>query len=95
MKSKAKFDKRKCLRCVYHAVGFGYSVPIGGGRSVRVHCDFSGVTGSTCLKPETNGGVIDLRGTDYHHCQLYKKGDISSRREDISYGGFQKDEGYV
>lgn len=65
------FDKKKCRQCKYHAV-----------REVGVHCNYSGVTGVTCLRRTASGGVIDTRGNNPKKCALYKKGErLKSRGE--------------
>ncbi|MBP5595502.1 MAG: hypothetical protein J6Y02_08970 [Pseudobutyrivibrio sp.] len=70
---KAKFNKRKCIKCAYHGhCGGGYSLRIGDSNRTIV-CDYSGVTGSTCLKT-IDGKTVDLRGDDGEHCKLYKFG---------------------
>lgn len=68
---KAKFDKKKCLKCKYHGLGVGYSVKASNGTFKRVFCDYSGITDSTCLKPGPNHTVIDLRGDDYKNYKLF------------------------
>lgn len=77
--SKPKFDKKKCLTCIYHGEGVGYSVRVpnkDGTYSLKVvNCNYAGVTGETCLKPAPNNEVIDLRGDDYDNCKLYEEGE--------------------
>lgn len=73
-KHKAKFNKEKCATCQYRGAGsVGYPVKINN-LSVRVHCNYAGITNSTCLKPLNNVDVVDLRGEDYNNCKLYKRG---------------------
>ena len=71
MRKRPKFNKKKCMECMYHSVGLGYPVKIKD-HQVTVHCNYS-LTGDTCLKM-TENGVVDTRGTDYDHCKLFKKG---------------------
>ena len=63
------FDKRKCASCVYRR-------KVSGGmyNSSALCCDYSGVTGHTCLHI-VNGKVADHRGTDKSNCALYQEGD--------------------
>jgi len=68
---KPKFKKRKCLQCKYHSTGIGYRVKMGD-KQIKVHCNYS-ATGKTCLR-KTENGIIDIRGDDYNHCNLYVKG---------------------
>lgn len=68
---KPKFKKRKCLQCKYHSTGIGYGMNVGG-KHIRVNCNYS-ATGKTCLR-KTENGIIDTRGDDYNHCNLYVKG---------------------
>ena len=73
--AKAKFDKKKCVRCIYHGVGkCGHSVRLLNGGTERVHCNYSGVTDSTCLKPAPNNTVVDMRGDDFNNCKLFVEG---------------------
>jgi hypothetical protein len=69
---KAKFSKRKCLRCKYHGIGCGGYTTIKNGKSVQVYCNYS-VTEDTCLKL-VDGKVIDQRGDDYYNCKLFSEG---------------------
>ncbi len=40
----------------------------------RVHCGYALKTGSTALKRDGKGGVVDTRGDDRNKCKLYKGG---------------------
>lgn len=71
---KAKFNKNKCATCQYRGIGsVGYPVRIND-MSVRVYCNYSGITNVTCLRPASSTEVVDLRGEDYNNCKLYKEG---------------------
>lgn len=73
MSKKPKFDKKKCLKCIYHGVGCGgYSVKDENDRSISVFCNYN-ATEDTCLK-NVNGDVVDQRGEDYYNCQLFVEG---------------------
>ena len=76
VKSKPKFDKEKCLKCKYRNTysQLGYSVRHTG-KVVRVLCDYAVLTGVTCLKPDSNNTVVDMRGEDYNNCMLFSEGD--------------------
>lgn len=67
---KYKFSKTKCKSCIYHR---------GGSQNKgAVYCNYASITGQTCLHRGEKGAVLDRRGTDYHNCQLYIKGQIES-----------------
>ena len=80
-RTKAKFDKRKCLSCVYHGRGMnGFTAKIKrtshGDTTVQVFCDYANKngTGETCLHREPGGMVTDRRGCDPKNCLLYVEG---------------------
>lgn len=80
-RTKAKFDKRKCLSCVYHGRGMnGFTAKIKrtshGDTTVQVFCDYANKngTGETCLHREPGGDVTDRRGCDPKNCLLYVEG---------------------
>ena len=58
MKDKPKFNKRKCMKCKYHAFSTdGYrAVTKRGSRGVV--CNYATITGITCLKPD---GIYKLQ----------------------------------
>lgn len=88
MKSKPKFDKKKCLKCKYHSCrgSLGYPVRVGK-KTYSVYCDFICQTGISPLKPGPNKTVTDLRGEDYNNCQLFKEGEPEKRTEPIALKG--------
>ena len=73
-KDKPKFQKNKCIKCKYHTkqVSGAYQARVGG-KTIPVACDYSTVTGRTCLT-EVNGKIVDRRGNDYYNCKLFVKG---------------------
>lgn len=83
---KPKFDKTRCLSCVYRmdtSNVYQGDMPKGGKRSII--CNYAGVTGHTCLKREGNR-IIDQRGEDYKGCKLYKEGArLETRSEGFDY----------
>lgn len=78
MKSKPKFNKKKCVKCKYHSTGLGYPVMIDGHQKT-IHCNYS-ITGQTCLRM-TENGIVDARGYDYNHCKLYEKGSAIEEQD--------------
>lgn len=71
---KTKFNKYKCLKCIYRGESqLGYPVRYKG-QWVRVYCNYSGCTNSTCLKPISHYDTIDIRGEDYENCKLFIEG---------------------
>ena len=68
---KTKFDRRKCLTCIYRGGSQGNCTTI-----KNLHCNYSGIMTATCLKriPNKDGEVRDIRGDDYNNCKLYQKG---------------------
>jgi hypothetical protein len=84
MRTKPKFNKRKCAKCKYHGnCGAGYVVKING-VTRNIICNYSGVTRNTCLVRDGKN-VIDKRGDDFDHCKLYEKGPV--QHESSAYGG--------
>lgn len=82
---KSKFDKTKCAKCQYRGIGsIGQPCRIKG-RYIRLYCNFSGITDITCLKPEVNNNVVDLRGEDYNNCKLFIEGPIVEHSKQIRY----------
>ena len=81
MRDKAKFDKRKCLSCIYHGIGMnGFTVKVHrtghGDTHVPVFCDYANRNkeGLTCLHRGPKGLITDRRGCDPKNCALYVKG---------------------
>lgn len=64
---KSKHNKSICRRCAYHII-------VGGNRQ-NLMCNYSCVTGTTCLH-KTENGVEDRRGEDYNNCKLFLEGDL-------------------
>ena len=77
IKSKPKFNKRKCLTCKFHGeASWGYPVK-SGDTSIHVSCDYISLTKDSCLKTDGKGEIIDTRGNDYNNCLKYKSGKLS------------------
>ena len=73
-KSNPKFNKYKCIKCIYRGEGqIGYPIRYKG-QFIRVHCNYVGCTNSTCLKPISTYAIIDIRGDDYDNCKLFVEG---------------------
>lgn len=70
---KPKFDKKKCLKCMYHGTGCGGFPIRTTKRTITVYCNYSN-TDDTCLKRINNGRIIDQRGDDYNNCRLFVEG---------------------
>lgn len=88
-KSKPKFNKHKCLDCIYHQEMpgmLGYQVRVDKNHYKHVYCNFSSVTRETCLRV-TENGVIDIRGNDFDNCQLFVKGKAKQSMQDNLYLG--------
>lgn len=82
MKTKPKFNKKKCLKCKYRGTkGIGYPVRNEDGEVVRPYCNYSAYANTTCLKPGPHGTSIDSRGNDYNNCKLFVEGDINDSGE--------------
>ena len=64
----SKFDKDRCLFCMYHGTNSGGIT----------FCDYLGKTGETCLKRGKKGTLTDIRGDDPKNCALYEKGSPTS-----------------
>jgi len=73
--SKPKFNKEKCNKCKYHGEGCGgYGVSDSKRDYKPVYCNYSGATGTTCLRHKSSNIIEDIRGKDYENCRLYKRG---------------------
>lgn len=95
MATKAKFDKKKCIKCIYHGVGkCGHCVRMPDGHTERVHCNYSSVTDVTCLQPGPNGTVIDMRGEDYNNCLLFVEGKRVEGKQQPLVMGVKRHEYY-
>lgn len=81
-KHATKFDKRRCLKCAYHA---GCNTEIGGQYS-RVICNYACIEQSSCLKRADDGSVIDSRGDDFYNCRLFKRGTAIRETRRLHYG---------
>ena len=78
---KGKFDKRKCLKCMYHGEGhIGYPVRVGD-KTITVYCNYASVTGNTCLKQKNSHESYDTRGEIHDDCKLFVEG---VRKEDVN-----------
>lgn len=74
VKSKPKYNKKKCAKCKYHGVGMGgYTVKIGD-RQTPIYCNYTSINAKSCLEPLKDGGTVDIRGGDFNNCLLYEKG---------------------
>lgn len=69
MGHKTKFNKQKCANCIYHSRNSGRV-----GLETAITCNYSGVTGHTCLTTDEHRKVIDRRGDDFNKCKLRKVG---------------------
>ncbi len=67
------YNKRKCIRCIYHGTGAGYYTQ-GRRERIMVHCNYAHSTTGTCLTRGEHGEVIDRRGGDYNNCLLFSEG---------------------
>lgn len=88
MKSKPKFDKKKCLKCKYRGLDYslGYPVTIrenGKVKTVCVYCNYNLSTEISTLTTGPNKTVIDIRGTDYDNCQLFVEGEPEKKVHNI------------
>lgn len=71
-----KFNSDKCATCRYHGTrGMGNTVHKEDGTTIRVYCNYSGHSNTTCLKPGPHNTVVDTRGNEYNNCKLYLEGD--------------------
>ena len=72
----AKYNKKKCLKCMYHGehCGTGWTVEDEEGRTHVIYCNYAMITNSTCLQPKSTYKTYDLRGNDYNNCLLFKEG---------------------
>lgn len=93
-KRKPKFDKQRCLDCIYHGTGGGYMARKNG-KTLGINCNFSGATKSTCLTLSEDGlTVIDRRGEDFFNCQLFVEGKPLKEKEDFEEDEIMKGESY-
>lgn len=97
--SKPKFDKQKCLQCIYHqeTPGTGYPLTVkqnGHEKVLHVHCNYLGVTRESCLQDSGAGRVIDIRG-DGPDCNLFRPGEVQhSKTDDLYFGHDNKENIY-
>lgn len=81
MKNKPKFDKQKCARCVYRRKMSGcYTAKIGK-ENVSIICNYAAIAGKTCLRRVSSNEVIDIRGNDFHNCELFIEGEAIENDE--------------
>lgn len=69
---KTKFSPKRCAECKYRGVVSGGS---SNRKRKRHYCNYSNITGTTCLKRVSADTIIDIRGNDYNACKLYTKGE--------------------
>ena len=81
-KHVTKFDKKRCLKCKYHA---GCNTEVGGQYS-RVICNYASINRSSCLKRGVNGSVVDSRGDDFYNCLLFEQGAAIKEIKQLHYG---------
>lgn len=77
MAHNSKFNKSKCATCIYHSRNSGR---VG---KQPIICNYSGITGHTCLTSEGRK-VVDKRGDDFDNCKLRKvgtRGHMSSKNK--------------
>ena len=68
-RSRTKFNKQKCMRCQYHCGCTLDSIT-----SSYVICNYSSITGHTCLQRVSSNTIIDIRGDEYDNCKLFREG---------------------
>jgi hypothetical protein len=61
-------NRKECIKCMFRG-----GTP---GMEYKLFCNYSGITDKTCLRA-AGKGVIDIRGTDKTHCQLFREGHPS------------------
>lgn len=72
---KPKFNKDKCLKCVYRLEDAnGFLGKNERGEGISCMCNYAGVTGHTCLHT-VKGQTKDRRGEDYEDCKLFSEGN--------------------
>lgn len=81
MAHKSKFNKTKCSTCIYHSKNTGSRNGF-----QTIICNYSGVTGHTCLYQEGKK-VIDRRGDDFDHCKLRKVGE-KKKNDSLAHRGY-------
>lgn len=83
-RNKPKFDKQKCIKCMYHCnLTGGFRAKIGDKNYVSIVCDYATINRQTCLI-NTSEGTIDLRGEDYNDCKLFKEGAVEKKNWDLN-----------
>lgn len=82
MKKETKFDNKKCRSCIYRGHVSGGQKAIKGQKMNNVCCNYSSVTGQTCLRDNGKYKPYDIRGNDYDDCELYKKGPAIINKPD-------------
>lgn len=80
VKQRPKFNPRRCLECVYHGE-LSCGTPIKTKRGQKnVFCDYSCITGETCLHKNNHGDIYDIRGCEYDNCLMYEEGKPEPHR---------------
>ena len=69
---KSKFDKRKCMKCVYKC-----TMSLGSGAKAspnNVACYYSVMSNNGSCLELVKGKLVDRRGNDHDNCKLFKAG---------------------
>lgn len=90
MRETPKFNKKKCLKCMYHGINhLGYPTRIYG-TTVRAYCNYATITGQLCTFRDGRK-TEDRRGKDYNDCKLYHEGKPPRIEEGMEYMNFSKE----
>ena len=73
MKREIKFNKKRCMKCMYHGKGSGSHGTQAKGTH-GIYCNYASITGHTALQSLTTYQSYDTRGDDFYNCLLFEEG---------------------
>lgn len=85
MKPDTKFDTEKCKKCQFRGLISGATKQRTLKNTANIICNYSGVTGITCLYAERPNKIIDRRGDDRENCKLFKEGKIIKPKDRVKF----------
>lgn len=81
MKVETKFNIEKCKKCKYRGAISGATKRHYTKTVVNVICNYSGITGHTCLYSDATNKTCDRRGEEYDNCKLFVEGALMRNKE--------------
>lgn len=81
MRDHPKFDKNKCAKCVYRCKTSGVFTAKIGAETTGIICNYASIARKTCLTRVSSNEIKDIRGDDYHNCELFVEGDAIENEE--------------